>query len=75
MTTLQIILLAIRIIDALVDYALRQKYISEGQKLEIGRSLAAIADKVGYAKKVQADVAKMDAKELDQALRDLEPKP
>ena len=70
----KIALLALDIVDKLVNWARSQNLINQGRDEEIARATAAILAKTEYAKNVRAKIAAMDDKAVDAALRDLEPK-
>ena len=75
LTWAQIILLGLEFFYKLTDWALREKYISEGEALAIAKSQAEILRKSQYGKQALEEAGGMSDSELDDSLRDFEPKP
>lgn len=64
----------LKLINGILSWARERELISQGQDIEIAKQTAAILAQTEYAKNVRQKIATMDAKAVDDALRDLEPK-
>lgn len=74
MTWVQIVLLVLKLANALFDFAKKQRYIEQGRDEEIARATAALLAKTEWAKGVREKIDAMDESAIDAALRDLEPR-
>ena len=72
MTILQIILMALKFLNWLVDTVGREKLIQQGRDEEIARQAAILLSKTEYARGVREKLASMDDNAIDTALDDLE---
>lgn len=70
----EIVLLVLKIANAIMSEYHDQKSFQAGVDSEIAKVSAAILAKTRYAKDVREKIAAMDERAVDDALRDLEPK-
>lgn len=75
MTWVSFALMLLRVVDSIMTWARKRELISQGQDIEIARTTASILAKTEYAKNVRDKIARLDDAAVDDALRDLEPKP
>lgn len=59
---------------ALFSFLQRRQLISEGQAIAFAKSAAEVLRKSGYAKQALEEASSMSDDELDQRLRDFEPR-
>ena len=72
-TYAQIVLTILELANKLFDYGQQQKWINEGQSIEVAKSAAEILRKSNYAKHaIEEFTAKSDS-DVDEFLRSLEP--
>lgn len=74
MSYAQIILAILSIVQMLLKMGQERKWISVGEDRAIGRSLAETLRKSEHAKQVMEEVGGLSDSQLDDGLRDLEPK-
>lgn len=72
---LNLILVLLRIVNAIVGWAKEQELLSTGEDRAIARSLAQVAARVAVAKKTKEEVDALSDQEVDSMLRNLEPPP
>jgi hypothetical protein len=70
----QIVLLGLELLNKLTDTLTRNKYISEGEALAIAQSQADILRKSQHGKQVLDEMERKSDSELDDFLREFEPK-
>lgn len=73
MSWISLILAGLELINKITDWALRQKYINEGQMIQIAKAQAEILRKNEYGKQAMEEATAMSDAELEQRLRDFEP--
>ena len=69
MSYVKIILLALQLVNWLIDELERRKALAEGEKRQIAKALAAVVAAGKMAKEVDDAVAKLSVDEIDDALR------
>lgn len=74
MTWVSLALTLLKVINNIMTWAHERELISQGQDIEIAKTTASILAKTEYARNVRKEIAAMDPKAVDDALRDLEPK-
>lgn len=74
MTWVSLALALLKFVNSIMSWARERELISKGQDMEIARQTAAILAQTEYAKHVREEIASMDAKAVDDALRELDPK-
>lgn len=71
--SLSVVLSLLKIASTLFGFFQQQKWISEGQAIEVAKASAEILRKSGYAKKALEEASGMSDDELDRRLREFEP--
>lgn len=74
MSWVSLALALLRFVNNLMTWMRERELVSEGQDIEIARQSSAILAKTKIAKEIRDEIAGMDSKAVDDALRDLEPK-
>ena len=59
----------LKLAASLANYLRERQMLDAGAKAQIGRDLAALAERVGVADQVRAELAKISDADLDQELR------
>lgn len=68
---ISLILTALELINKITDYAIKQKYISEGEAIAVAKSQAEILRKSQYAKQALAEFTGKSDSDVDDFLRGL----
>lgn len=69
----RLILAGLELMNKIADWALRLKYISEGQMLQLAKAQAENLRKSQYGKQAMEEARAMSDSDLDRGLRDFEP--
>jgi len=73
MTWVSVILTLLKLADTLFSYFQQQKWIGEGEAIQIAKASAEIMRKSGYAKKALEEFSAKSDSDVDDFLRGLEP--
>lgn len=74
MTYVEIILLVLKILNFLIETGQKYKWIAEGERQAAARSLAKTLLMIGARDEIERHVRELSDAQLDDELRDLEPK-
>lgn len=74
MKYIELALLLLRLANLIIDWARKQKYITEGYDKAIAEQTAAILKKTDHANKVMSDITRLNEDDVDSLLHTLEPK-
>lgn len=75
MSWVSLVLSLLKLANVIFQWAQEQKWINEGEAKAVAKASAEILRKTNYAKHALEETSAMSDSELDQRLRDLEPKP
>lgn len=73
MNWFQLVILLLKIVNAIVSWAHDRKLINQGYQKAIAEHIAAIAIKTQLRDKIRSEIDALSDKEVDNELRNLEP--